>query len=362
MKHRVFQYLVRQLGFTHFAIEATWPEANDVNTYVLTGKGNPNVLLSNLYFWTWNTQEVLDLIRWMHDWNVTAPAAQRVQFVGFDMQFPGAAMDTVAAFVARVDPNNSGFVSQRYACLSPYRNRGATPGQSSYAALPLATRAACAGELRQVSELFATKGAAYQAASSAALYANARQSARVVEQWEDMAGAGPSGSALRDRYMAENIQWLRGQAPAGTKMMLWAHNFHVSNRAGAMGSYLRSAYGAGYVNVGFAFGMGSFNAVGGSGTNGALQPFQATLVPDGSIESAFAGTSQARLLFDTRLIGGGGAAAAPLAGPILMRSIGALYSPSEEPVYFALQIFPGDFDLLVYLATTTRSTILPFVR
>jgi hypothetical protein len=126
MKHRVFQYLVHQMGFTHFAIEATWPESNDMNTYVLTGKGNPNALLSNLYFWTWRTQEVLDLVKWMREWNVSAPASQRVQFVGFDMQFPGAAMDTVAAFVARVDSANTAFVSQKYACLVPYRNRGAT--------------------------------------------------------------------------------------------------------------------------------------------------------------------------------------------------------------------------------------------
>jgi erythromycin esterase len=364
MKHRVFQYLVHQMGFTHFAIEATWPEANDMNTYVLTGKGDPNVLLSNMYFWTWRTQEVLDLVKWMRSWNVTAPPAQRVQFLGFDMQFPGAAMDTVAGFVARVDSANNGFVTQRYTCLGPYRNHGATSGQSgaTYAALPSATRAACAAGLKQVSDLFNTKSAAYQAASSASLFANAQHSARLVEQWEDMTSAGPAGTLLRDKYMAENIQWLRGQAGVGAKMMLWAHNYHVSSVPNAMGSYLRTAYGDGYVNAGFVFGTGGFNAVGGSGTNGALQPFQATTVPDGSIESAFGGISQARALFDARLIAAGGAPAAPLAGPIRMRSIGAVFSPSQELNFFGMQLFPGDFDLLIYLATTTPSTILPFVQ
>jgi len=363
MKHRVFQYLVHQLGFTHFAIEATWPESNDVNTYVLTGKGNPNVLLSNLYFWTWRTQEVVDLVQWMRQWNATAPPAQRVQFVGFDMQYPGAAMDTVAAFVSRVDPDNSSFVTQRYACLSLYRNHGATAAQSSsYATLPAETRAACAAGLKQVSSLFTTKSSVYQAASSAPIFANAQHSARLVEQWEDMVGAGSSSTLLRDKYMAENIQWLRDQAGAGSKMMLWAHNYHVSGVPGAMGSYLRAAYGSGYLNVGFVFGTGGFNAVGGTGTNGALQPFKATVVPEGSIESAFVGTSKPRLLFDTRLIAGGGTAAAPLAGPIRMRSIGALFSPSQESAYFSGQLFPDDFNLLIYLATTTPSTLLPFVQ
>ena len=364
MKHRVFQYLVHQMGFTHFAIEATWPESNDMNTYVLTGKGNPNALLSNLYFWTWRTQEVLDLVKWMREWNVSAPASQRVQFVGFDMQFPGAAMDTVAAFVARVDSGSTTFVSQRYACLVPYRNRGATFSQSTsnYAALPSTTRAACAAGVKQVSDLFDTKSTIYQTASSAALFSNAQRSARVVAQWEDMIGAGSSGTLLRDKYMAENIEWLRGQAGAGSKMMLWAHNYHVSSVPGAMGSYLRATDGDAYVNVGFAFGTGGFNAVGGTGTSGALQPFQATLIPEGSVESAFAGISQPRALFDARLIAAGGSPAAALAGPIHMRSIGALFSPSQESLYFGVQLFPGDFNLLIYLATTTPSVILPVVQ
>ena len=361
MKHRVFQYLVHQLGFTHFAIEATWPEANDVNTYVLTGNGSPNALLSNLYFWTWNTQEVLDLITWMREWNVATPPEKRVQFLGFDMQYPGAAMDTVAAFIARVDATNSSFVNERYACLSSYRNRGGIFTRIDYVALPQATRTACAAGLKQVSSLFTTNSAAYQAASSSATFANAQHSARLVEQWEDMTSAGTSSAAVRDRYMAENIQWLRSQAP-GAKMMLWAHNYHVSNLAGAMGSYLRKTYGADYLTMGFAFGTGGFNAVGGSGTSGALQPFQITAISEGSIEAGFAATAQPRLIFDTRRISGGGDVAAPLAGPIRMRSIGALFIPSQEDAYFSLQIFPSDFDLLIYLATTTPSTLLPFVR
>ncbi len=50
MKHRILEFLVREMGFTTFGIEATWAEANRVNDYVHTGVGDPAVLLSNLYF------------------------------------------------------------------------------------------------------------------------------------------------------------------------------------------------------------------------------------------------------------------------------------------------------------------------
>jgi len=62
MKSRVVSYLARNLGFTIFAIEANMPEAYEMNDYVLNGNGDPKQLLTAMYFWTWNTQEVLDMV------------------------------------------------------------------------------------------------------------------------------------------------------------------------------------------------------------------------------------------------------------------------------------------------------------
>jgi erythromycin esterase len=355
LKHRVFQFLVRQMGFTHFGIEATWPEANNLNDYVLTGQGDPARLLSNLYFWTWNTQEVMDLIAWMRQWNLAAPPERRVQFLGFDMQFPGAAMDTVTSFVARVDSASAPFVYQRFACLNPYRNIGSSgPFTSNYAGLPAATRAACRDAVEEVFNLIRQRQSDYQSASSVAAYNNVRQSARLVQQFE--AVAGRTGS--RDAFMAENAQWLLDQAGQGARMMLWAHNGHVSRLPGAMGDVLERVYGDDYVNLGFLFGRGDFNAVGSNG----LRAWNAQLVLDQSMEAYFTATTQPRLLFDARRIAAGGSVAALLSGPIRMRSIGAVFEPSAEAQYFTSHIFPGDFDLLMYVAQTSASIRLPFVR
>ena len=55
-----------------------------------------------MYFWTWDTEEVLDMIRWMRAFNASGKG--RVQFTGFDMQTPTVAMEIVRAFVTRYDP------------------------------------------------------------------------------------------------------------------------------------------------------------------------------------------------------------------------------------------------------------------
>src|SRR6185295_10302946 len=82
---------------------------------------------SHLYFWTWNTQEVADLIAWLRQWNQQHPTKQ-VGFYGFDMQYPGMAIDSVTSFVARVDPSLSASIASDYSCLKDYRND--THGQS----------------------------------------------------------------------------------------------------------------------------------------------------------------------------------------------------------------------------------------
>jgi erythromycin esterase len=325
---------------------------------VLTGDGDPHRLLSRLYFWTWNTQEVFDMIQWMRQWNTTAPPSQRVQFLGFDMQYPGASMDSVLAYVTRLDPDNITYVTTRYQCMASYRNHAQViESTSGYATLPTATQLVCAGALQDVYDLIRQSAAKYTAASSPAVYEQMLHHARLVQQFEMMISGRP-GAASRDQSMAENVRWIRDHAPVGAKIALWAHNGHIDAVSGTMGGAIRDAYGADYVPLGFVFGTGSFNAVG--TPTGGLGAWQTTLIPPASIEAAFSGVGKPLVLFDTRRIPSGGTAAAPLAGPIPMRSIGAVWSQGNDALYFGNEIFPNDFNLLIYVAHTTQSSLLPF--
>jgi erythromycin esterase-like protein len=101
LKHRLLEFLATEMGFTIFSIEANMPEAYRLNDYVLNGTGDPAELLRGMYFWTWNTEEVLEMIRWMREFN--ASGRGRVQFTGFDMQTPTVALDIVQQFIQRYD-------------------------------------------------------------------------------------------------------------------------------------------------------------------------------------------------------------------------------------------------------------------
>lgn len=71
MKHRMFKFLVTEMGYRLFGIEANFTECRDINDYVLNGKGNAKDAIANMYFWTWNTQEVEDMVEWMREYNKT---------------------------------------------------------------------------------------------------------------------------------------------------------------------------------------------------------------------------------------------------------------------------------------------------
>jgi erythromycin esterase-like protein len=101
MKHRLVEFLASERGFTIFAIEANMPEAYRVNDYVLHGTGDPKALLKGMYFWTWNTEEVLAMIEWMRQFNASGKG--RIEFTGFDMQTPTVAMQNVRDFLATAD-------------------------------------------------------------------------------------------------------------------------------------------------------------------------------------------------------------------------------------------------------------------
>jgi hypothetical protein len=101
MKHRLVEYLASELKFTIFSIEANMPEAYRLNDYVLEGKGDPKELIAGMYFWTWNTEEVLAMVEWMRAFNRSGKG--RIEFTGFDMQTPDVAMDVVLDFLKRAD-------------------------------------------------------------------------------------------------------------------------------------------------------------------------------------------------------------------------------------------------------------------
>jgi erythromycin esterase len=356
MKHRMLRFLVEEMGFNTFAIEANMPEADLVNDYVQTGKGDPVALLQGLKASTWDTQEVLDMINWMRAHNGNPGGAPLVSFAGFDMQFFTMPMDNVIAYLEKVDPYGTKQTTNLYSCFRKYTFR-----EMFYAQLSAEARRACQANLQVVYDQMSKQQSIYESRSSPMEFAWALQNARLVLQAEDAASSVDQSFMLRDRYMAENVAWLLEQAGPNAKIVLWAHNFHVStyfdeSKAGIyfpdskpMGAYLRESYGDQMVVFGFSFYQGSFR------TLDSPTPFSVELPPENSYESYFHSARLPRFFLDIRELPPDSPTTNWLLTPHLFRHIGAAYNPSTPEDFFLFRILPNLFDIIIYFQDTSAS-------
>lgn len=366
MKHRILEFLVEEMGFNTFALEATWPESNRVNDYVHGGQGDPLVLLSGLYFWTCCPEETLDMVRWMREHNRNPGAAPTVSFFGFDMQYPGMPIHNVLQFLGDVDPAVATWTAERYACVMPFANGpGSTAAVSLYGQQSPEYRNACLADLEAVHDSLQARRDAYVAASSEAVFAWALQNARILVQFEITASFRIPGA--RDQFMAENVSWLLDQAGPGAKIVLSAHNGHVADDPwfdgrGSMGHHLRTEFGSDLVIVGFDFHHGGFEAVTitDAGTMAGLNDHNVEYPPKGSYEYYFHAAGMDRFVLDLRDVAMRTPATSWLQGPRPMRFIGAGFVPSRPEYTMKDVSLPSLFDLVVYFDSTTAS--LPLQR
>jgi erythromycin esterase len=353
-KARLVRFLVERMGFTGFAMEANWPEANRIDHYVRTGEGDLPTLLSGLYFWTWNTEEVTELIRWMRAYNA---AGGNVGFYGVDMQYPGMAFDNVKKFLRFTSPATQDTFAARLSCLSPYVNGpdGRFP-VGSYFDLPGGTRDACLADLGWIYDQLTRRRNAYEQATSPAAFERARHSARLLAQWEGMTAR----RGTRDAYMAENALWLLDQLQPSGRLVVWAHNGHVSGLQMRMGGYLLASLHSDYFNIGFSFRTGSFTAY---RMNGSQNLGLGTQTVNELVVQSYPhyfGTSQyPQFLLDLRNRNSTSDSTAWLHGPREMRSIGAIFDPGAPLRYWYTTSLPAEFDAIIHFQNTTQSRVLP---
>ncbi len=341
MKHSIIKYLAEKMGFTVFAIEANMPEAQKVNNYVLYGIGNPKDVLAGLYFWTWNTREVLDMLEWMRQYN--ASKRGRIEFWGFDMQFPNVAIKNTLYFLYKFDPPYFNEAKEKYQKIIAFNDElkkiKSKPGNILFEPY-LGYAKDVYNHLKENLDKYNSIG---NKDSTEWYLQNSRI---VVQSIEEKMQKHQS----RDESMAINVQWIVNHRPADSKIILWAHNGHVSqnetNWRKPMGAYLNKEYGKNMVVMGFCFYNGKYTATGKNG----LGVYSTSLPKPGSIEWMLHRLNYPRLFLDLRKIKN-----SPLStifnGELEFRSIGALVMDYA----FYRTIITDDFDILIYFDNTTPS-------
>jgi erythromycin esterase len=357
LKHRILDYLAREQGVRLFAMEANSPEMNRIDDWVHGGPGDPAELLSAQSSWTWNTQEVLDLILWARAFNRGRPPEDQVSVLGFDMELPGMAIYDVVTYLEAVDPVAAEASAADYECFRLFVNH--YPGSENtlyhWATLEESFVAPCRASIARVRQRFADNRDVWIARSSPEAFARAEHEARLVQQSE----AKEWGLASRDAFMAENVGWILDQYPPESRIVLWAHNMHVTYAWDhLMGGLLRERYGEEYMAVALAMGEGWFNAQEIVGDEyGDLIVQKAPAAPEDSYEFVLMGAAAEQYFLDLRNVDPGQAGAGFLGEYRRFRFYGFAYT--GEPLFAYSQIQLLDcFDALAFFQNTSPSELL----
>src|SRR5262245_18064381 len=350
-KARAVAFLVSELGFTDFAMETDWTQALAANDFVERGQGDLDSALKTLSP-LWRTEEYRGLLAWMRAWNADPTHARKVRFHGLDLGAPALTARRLSEYLARVDPD----VAESVAPVIERLGGGSAVDE---------------GDLDGLLALFNELHDGFVERSSEHEWALHRQFiASLIQTYRQRSKPGNEGTAWRDRCMADNARWILRQGGPGARLILSAHNGHVS-RAG-----LTEVEGYGTVEsigraltadakivkdedlsmvvIGTAFARGSFHAFG-----GGLQAFTVGEPRPGSQESALLAAGLRLALVALARTPGEGPVRAWLDAPRPLRFVGGTFDDSRPAQGNDVQIsrLAAEFDALFFAADSTPSRL-----
>ena len=241
MKERFIRYMANYLGFDIFSIEADMPSAYQLNMFTQQGKNSSKQLIYNMGMWVWDTEEMLSLVNWMRDFNLSG---RKITYTGFDMQNINGSVEHLS-IAFKGDKQSSqllGAIQDALKNVLSYSSIGNPQIDPKIAA-------EIERNLSQIKERINTLS--YNDNTKEWL----RQNVTLIHQF---LGQGPI--VWRDRCMADNILWIKQQNPS-SRIVIWAHNGHIEKNSSMMGDFLDDSLKSAYTNFGFTFYDGTYTGI-----------------------------------------------------------------------------------------------------
>ncbi len=262
-RNRLVEVLVRELGFTAVALESGLTESGALYDFVLGGPGDLDSVMRQGFSWTFDRlPQNAELVKWLRTYNASRPKSQQVKLYGIDVpgspgnpdasRGPRTALEAALTFLKAVDPEEGRTFEARLAPVWEFvrfdldlaEQRNASLRQ--YQDLTQGDRDVLSMVITDLISLFDREQAVYSARTSPHEYQWAYRSAlgaRAVDSWLRQIpvgwrpAPGPWWEAdwlevareVRDRTMADNLQWVLAEEGSRGRVLVFAHRFHVAS-------------------------------------------------------------------------------------------------------------------------------------
>lgn len=354
MKLDVFKHLVENEGFRAFALEADFGGSEVVNDYILHDVGSAREGLEAIGFYIYMTEEMIELIEWMHDYNETT--SDKVYFYGYDMQSFNHSKKALLEYFGLVSPENAEAYEKELIALNDEGTidpEFITGAKRKLEAMML--------DLKTNEDL-------YVSLTNKKDYAYAIQYANSLLENIDLQTNPNSGNEIRDPYMAKKIEWISEfeKSEGRNRLFVCGHNGHIGKseqllKMKSMGVLLKETYEDKYFAIGTDFHESTFLSKDMANDQYDLKTF--TVSNDSSelvnqlseckVDVAYLDFSEAMKVESLKTL---------LTSSHLMGTMGATFMKSYEFLLFSYttELVPSQtYDALIYVESATPTVMLP---
>lgn len=345
MKHRLLRFLVQEMNYTRFYLEASMSRCRYINDYVLYGKGNADSATLIQGFVPWRVEEVRDMIEWIRTYNKSVAENKKVRFYGIDLQINDMAWKQLKEFYKIVK-------EKKVAELDNLQQKADSAAKQSNNPDSLVKGAVLFGAIHKdimgiVDDMVMNQGEYEYKVGKENYQRNLMNIKLIAQQAESYKNLMVN---FRDYYMAQNVLHLQNQGGDDTKGVVWAHNGHISKGWTTMGSFLAEIMGKKYYAIGFDFFSGSFQSrnkdINNTSHNWDIIPLGAP--PAKSLPWYLNKAGHENFFIDFRFTGIENLKAFSKSYP--MHSVGSMYSASWPQVYPEKLT---DYDGLIFIRNST---------
>ena len=269
LKYRFIKYLVEEMNFTTFALEASLPYSNKINDYILNGNGNIEEVMSNMPGWfLWDTLEMKNILNWLYEYNKGQDAENKVNFYGIDIVAPNNGLEQIFKYLQKVDKPYLEQINNENFGRSIIEDNQWQTSQQRYSELPEGEKQILLKNYNTLFEHIKLNKENYISKSSENEYDwilklsySAKEANKMFSETDRL-----KMGLIRENAMANITFWIKER---NKNIILWSHNLHIAkseftmsimpeNEIKGMGYILNQKFGNSMVSIGASFNQGKF--------------------------------------------------------------------------------------------------------
>lgn len=234
LKRRMIECLIKKDGFTNILIEAGLSYTERLNAYIRSGTGDVNALVADMAYWSlYDNKEFIGLLDWLKEYNAGAKPGKQVSLLGIDMQDPRSAINATLAYFEQVDPTFTKKLLKQPGNLDVFGSPNVMSLAITYKKMPKRDFKDLSDKLSLMKRQLDEQRSAYMRKLSAPVYDWVYEQFATVLQahrmYSEMRSRGFQGVfKVREKAMAENVEWQVRHGSSAAKYILLSHNNHIA--------------------------------------------------------------------------------------------------------------------------------------